>query len=103
MLACVEKLFGDVKTLQPVEWLSGNRSCYTARETIAFVAALGIVSKFTLARSPQSNGMAEAPGKIFKLDYVFCNDRPDAETVMALLPGWFEDYDENAPADALAS
>jgi len=34
MLACVEKRFADVKILQPVEWLSDNGSCYTARETI---------------------------------------------------------------------
>lgn len=101
MLACVEKRFGDVKTLQPVEWLSDNGSCYTARETVTFAAALGIVNKFTPARSPQSNGMTEALVKTFKRDYVFCNDRPDAETVMALLPGWFEDYNENATHKAL--
>ena len=101
MLACVEKRFGDVKTLQPVEWLSDNGSCYTARETITFAAGLGIVSKFTPARSPQSNGMAEALVKTFKRDYVFCNDRSDAETVMAQLSGWFEDYNENAPHKAL--
>ena len=101
MLACVEKRFGDVKTLQPVEWLSDNGSCYTARETITFAAALGIVSKFTPSRSPQSNGMAEALVKTFKRDYVFCNDRSDAETVMAQLSGWFEDYNENAPHKAL--
>ena len=101
MLACVEKRFGDVKTLQPVEWLSDNGSCYTARETITFAAALGIVSKFTPVRSPQSNGMAEALVKTFKRDYVFCNDRSDAETVMTQLSGWFEDYNENAPHKAL--
>ena len=53
MLACVEKRFGDIRTLYPVEWLSDNGSCYTARETIAFAAQLGIVSKFTPVRSPQ--------------------------------------------------
>ena len=101
MLACVEKRFGNVKTLRPVEWLSDNDSCYTASETIAFAAALGIVSKFTPARSPQRNGMAEALVKTFKRDYVFCNDRSDAETVVAQLSGWFEDYNENAPHKAL--
>ncbi|GAB1253978.1 hypothetical protein Defa_14650 [Desulfovibrio sp. TH_2024_36128] len=54
---------------------------------MAFAAALGIVRKFTPARSPQSNGMAEALVKTFKRDYVFCNDRSDAETVMAQLSG----------------
>jgi len=53
MLACVEKRFGDVKTLQPVEWLFDNGSCYTARETITFAAALGIVSKFTPLAAPR--------------------------------------------------
>ena len=66
-----------------------------------FAAALGIVSKFTPARSPQSNGMAKAFVKTFKRNYVFCNDRSDAETVMAQLVGWFDDYNENAPHKAL--
>ncbi len=73
MLACVEKRFGDVKTLRPVEWLSDNGSCYTAGEAITFAAALGIVRKFTQARGPQSNGMAEALVKTFKRDCVNCD------------------------------
>ena len=96
MLACVEKRFGEVKALRPVEWLSDNGSCYTARETITFAAAMGIVSKFTPARSPQSNYMAESLAKTFKRGYVFCNDRPYAETAREQLSGWFEDYNENA-------
>jgi len=96
MLACVKKRFGEVKALRPVEWLPDNGSCYTARETITFAAAMGIVSKFTPARSPQSNYMAESLAKTFKRDYVFCNDRPYAETAMEQLSGWFEDYNENA-------
>ena len=58
---------------------------------------MGIVSKFTPARSPQSNYMAESLAKTFKRDYVFCNDRPYAETAMEQLSGWFEEYNENAP------
>ena len=54
MLACVEKRFEDAKTLRPVEWLSDNGSCYIARETTTFAAALGIVSKLTSARSPKA-------------------------------------------------
>lgn len=72
-----------------------------ARETITFGAVLGIVSKFTPARSPQSNDMVEALFKALKRDFVFSNDRPDAETVRALLPGWCEDYNENTPHKAL--
>ncbi len=54
MLACVEKRFGDIKTFYPVECLSDNDSRYTARETIAFAAQLGIISKFTPVRSPKA-------------------------------------------------
>ena len=96
MLACVEKRFGEVKALRPVEWLPDNDSCYTARETITFAAAMGTVSKFTPARSPQSSDMAESLVKTFKRGYVFCNDRPYAETAREQLSGWFEDYNENA-------
>jgi len=35
--------------------------------------------------------MVEALVKIFRLDYVYMNDRPDAATVMAQLADCFED------------
>ena len=57
---------------------------------------MGTVSKFTPARSPQSSDMAESLVKTFKRGYVFCNDRPYAETAREQLSGWFEDYNENA-------
>ena len=60
-------------------------------------SATGIVSNFIPVRSHQCNGMAEALVLTFKLDYVFCNDRPDTRIMMAQLPGWFEDYNENVP------
>jgi transposase InsO family protein len=34
MLECVEKRFGIGKAPSPVQWLSDNGSCFTARETI---------------------------------------------------------------------
>lgn len=67
-VGCAEKRFGDVKTLQPVEWLLDYGSCYTAIETITLAAALDIVSKFTPARSLQRNSMTEALVKAFKWD-----------------------------------
>ncbi len=66
MLACVEKRFGNVKTLQPVEWLSDNGSCYTARETITFTVALGIFSKYIPARSPNAPIRLNFSSKTFK-------------------------------------
>ena len=55
----------------------------------------------TRAYSPQSNGMAEAFVKTFKRDYVYNHDCDTPATVLALLPAWFEDY-EQAPHSALA-
>lgn len=51
--------------------------------------------------SMPSNGMAEAFVKTFKRDYVAVNPTPDAETVMAQLPFWFEHYNNLHPHSAL--
>jgi len=56
-----------------------------------------LVSRFTPVRSPESNGMAEAYVKILKRDYVYVQDRPDAQTVLIQLAAWFEDYNEVPP------
>ena len=45
--------------------------------------------------------MAESFVKTFKRDYVYVHDRPDAQSVLAQLPRWFEDYSENHPHKAL--
>lgn len=97
MLESVERRFGSLRVPQPIQWLSDNGSCYRAHETIDFAIALGLVPCFTPVRSPQSNGMAEAFVKTFKRDYVYVHDRPDAQTVLAQLPAWFEDYNEIHP------
>ena len=52
-------------------------------------------------RSPVSNGIAEAFVKTFKRDYARLSILPDAETVIALLPAWFEDYNEVHPHSGL--
>ena len=101
MLEAVERRFGSSRTVQPVQWLSDNGSCYRAHETIDFAIRLGLVPCFTPVRSPQSNGMAEAFVKTFKRDYVYVHDRPDAQTVLSQLSAWFEDYNEIHPHKAL--
>ena len=68
MLQAVEKRFGTLKTPSLLEFLTDNGSCYTAKETRDFVAALGLKPCFTPVRSPQSNGMAESFVKTFKRD-----------------------------------
>lgn len=101
MLDSVERRFGEAHTPHPVEWLSDNGSCYTAKETVEFASWLGLISRFTPVRSPESNGMAEAFVKTFKRDYVGCNVCPDARTVLKSVSAWIEDYNENAPHKGL--
>ena len=45
--------------------------------------------------------MAEAFVKTFKRDYVYTNELSSAVKVQDQLPGWFKDYNENAPHSAL--
>jgi putative transposase len=98
LVESVEQRFGQVERLpHPIEWLTDNGSCYTAEETVAFAKDMGFVVCTTPVKSPQSNGMAEAFVKTFKRDYVYLNDLPDAATVMAKLPEWVEDYNEQHP------
>jgi len=101
MLECVEKRFGADHTPHRVEWLTDNGSCFAAKETVEFASRLGLVSRFTPVRSPESNGMAEAFVKTVRRDYVSVNDRPDAATVLRQLAAWFEDYNECHPHKGL--
>ena len=55
----------------------------------------------TPAYSPESNGLAEAFIGTFKRDYVDGAELRDAETVLAQVGGWFEDYNTQAPHSAL--
>ena len=48
-----------------------------------------------------SYALAEAFVKTFKRDYVYLADVWDAETVLELIPGWFEDYNEIHPHKGL--
>ena len=72
-------------------WQTLDRSC----------GDIGMEPCTTPVRSPQSNGMAEAFVKTFQLDYVSVNSTPDAETVIAQLPLWFEHYNTLHPKKAL--
>jgi putative transposase len=101
MLETVEYRFGIDKVPKKMQWLSDNGPCYTARETVDFGRHLGFDICTTPSYSPESNGMAEAFVKTFKRDYVWSGNLQDAQTVMAQLPGWFEDYNEQAPHKGL--
>jgi transposase InsO family protein len=102
MIQSVEHRFGSVERVpHTIEWLSDNGSCYTAKQTRDFAGQLALVCCTTPVSSPESNGMAEAFIKTFKRDYVYINQRPDAQTVMTQLPHWFDDYNEVHPHKGL--
>ena len=84
-----------------LEWLSDNGSAYIAKDTARTAAALGLRLAFTPVRSPQSNGMSEAFVKTLKRDYARNVMLTDAQTVLALLPAWFDDYNESHPHSGL--
>ncbi len=54
-------------------------------------------------RLPQSNGISEAFVKTLKRDHARVTILPDAETMMWLLPGWFEDYNPSTRTPDCAS
>ena len=92
MLVAVERRFGANQAPHRAEFLADNGSCYTAYETIDFAIACGLMPRSTPIRNPESNGMAESFVKTFKCDYVRCNARPDARTVLGHIDSRFEDY-----------
>jgi transposase-like protein len=84
-----------------IQWLSDNGPQYTATATVLYAHELGLVPITTPAYSPESNGLAEAFIGTFKRDYVDGAELRDAETVLARVGGWFEDYNTRAPHSAL--
>jgi transposase InsO family protein len=101
MVACVERRFGATRTAHAVEWLSDNGSAYRARETLETATALGLRLAFTPARSPESNGIAEAFVKTLKRDYTKVTLLPDAPTVLGLVANWTLDYNTCHPHSGL--
>jgi transposase InsO family protein len=101
MLEAVERRFGTYRAPAVVEMLTDNGSPYIAKDTQIFARQLGLKSCFTPVRSPQSNGMSEAFVKTLKRDYVQVTPLPDAQTVLGLIGGWIEDYNENHPHSGL--
>ena len=95
--------FGEAALQAPhgIQWLSDNGPPYTATATVLYAHELGLVPITTPAYSPQSNGLAEAFVKTFKRDYVNGAELRDAESVLAQLGDWFDDYNTRAPHSAL--
>jgi hypothetical protein len=95
--------FGEATLKAPhaIQWLSDNGPPYTATATVLYAHELGLVPITTPAYSPESNGLVEAFVGTFKRDYLGDAELRDAETVLAQLGGWFDDYNTLAPHSAL--
>ena len=53
MVATVEHRYGQVNRVpEPIEWLTDNGSCYTARNTRAFARGIGLIPRTTPAAVP---------------------------------------------------
>jgi integrase-like protein len=78
-----------------------NGPQYTATASVFYAHELGLVPIMTPAYSPESNGLAEGVVHTFKRDHVNVHELRDAETVLALLSGWIDDYNRQAPHSAL--
>ena len=101
MIGSVESRFSDLKTPREIQFLSDRGSIYRAKNTVQLGRWLGLKSCFTAAYSPQSNGMSEAFVRTIKRDYVYVSDCFDTESVLKILPDWFEDYNHVAPHSGL--
>ena len=95
--------FGEATVCAPqaIQWLSDNGPQYTATASVLYAHALGLVPITTPAYSPESNGLAEAFVHTFKRDYVHGAELRDAETVLAQLAAWIDDYNRQAPPGRL--
>jgi transposase InsO family protein len=84
-----------------IQWLTDQGPQYKADQTYQYGTDWGFDVRTTPAYSPESNGMAEAFVKLFKRDYVYCNDLWTAESILRMLPAWFDDYNRNHPHSGL--
>ena len=84
-----------------IQWLSDNGPQYTATASVLYAHEPGLVPITTPGYSPESNGLAEGFVHTFKRDYVSVHELHDAETVLAQLGQWFDDYNRQAPHSAL--
>jgi putative transposase len=101
MVQCVELRFGSIRAPHRVQWLTDNELIFAAHKTIEIALALNLEPCFTPVESPESNGMAEAFVKTFKRDYVRITALPGADTALALIENWMEDYNTVHPHSRL--
>jgi len=81
--------------------LTGNGSPYTAKEIQIFARPLGLTPCLTPVQSPQSKGISKAFEKTLKRHYIQVTPLPAARTVLELIGGWIENYNNNPPNSGL--
>jgi transposase InsO family protein len=91
----MEARFAGHRTPHQIEMLTDNGSTYIAKDTRVFARQLGLKPCYTPVKSPQSNGISEPFVNTLKRDYVNITPLPDAATILRLISGWFEDYNDN--------
>jgi putative transposase len=101
MIFSVDKRFPKGRAHRKIQWLTDRGSIYRAKLARDTARIINLEPCYTAAYSPSSNGMAEAFVGTMKRDYVYTSDCYDAETVLKMLPQWFEDYNSEAPHSAL--
>ena len=98
MVECVETRFGTARAPHSVQWLSDNGSVYAAGRTIEIATALNLEACFTPVRKatalpkPRQNVQAR----------VRVNAIPDAQTALAAVSHWMNDYNDVHPHSGLA-
>ena len=104
MLAGVERRFGTDRAPHPIERLSDNGGCRTAKDARDLAQALGLVPCFTPVRSPESDGTSEAFVKTLRRECARVTPPPDTATVLGLglVSAWIDDRTTAHPHAASA-
>jgi len=99
----VTSRFGEFVEKLPheIQWLTDQGPQYIALQTKLYGAEWGFDVRTTPSYSPESNGMAEAFVKLFKRDYVYTNELWTGDSILRMLPEWFDDYNRHHPHSAL--
>ena len=92
---------GDLELAADIRRLVDARPTYGYRRIAALLKRERRANDMAPVESPESNGMAEAFVKTFKRDYVRVSPIPDANTALALIDSWMEDYNTVHPHSRL--
>lgn len=101
LVEAVERRFGTYRAPSVIEMLSDNGSALHREGSADLRPPAGPEAPLHAGQRPQSIGISEAFVKTLKRDYVQMTPLPDAQTVLGLIEGWIEDYNDNHPHSGL--